>query len=155
MSVPSLETYLKECRAIHATGANAPETSFYPALAGLFNEVGRHLTPRVRCVMGLKDQGAGMPDGGLFTESQFKRRADEKPLPGQMSARGVIEVKAVGADVKKLAAGEQVARYWSKYRLILVTDLREFVLLGEESGATVVRKPSMLQRRRAGSPRSS
>src|SRR3990172_13074470 len=57
-----------------------------------------------------------------------------------MPERGVIEVKPVGTDVNKLVAGEQVARYWSKYRLILVTDLREFVLLGEESGATVVRE---------------
>jgi hypothetical protein len=140
VSTHPLETYLADCRAIRTTGANAPETSFYPALSALLNEVGRRLKPKVRCVMGLKDQGAGMPDGGLFTESQFSKRGDDKPLPGQMPERGVIEVKPVGTDVNKLVAGEQVARYWSKYRLILVTDLREFVLLGEESGATVVRE---------------
>jgi len=140
VSTHPLETYLSDCYSVRATGANAPETSFYPALSTLLNEVGGHLKPKVRCVMGLKDQGAGMPDGGLFTESQFKNRNDDKPLPGQSPERGVIEVKPVGTDVNKLVAGEQVARYWSKYRLILVTDLREFVLLGEESGATVVRE---------------
>lgn len=140
MSTHPLETYLADCRAIRTTGANAPETSFYSALSALLNEVGRHLKPKVRCVMGLKDQGAGMPDGGLFTQSQFSKRGDDKRLPGQPPERGVIEVKPVGTDVNKLVAGEQVARYWSKYRLILVTDLREFVLLGEESGATVVRE---------------
>lgn len=135
-----LETYLAECRAVRATGANVPETSYYPPLAALLSEVGRHLKPKVRCFMGLKDQGAGMPDGGLFTESQYGKRADAEPLPGQMPERGVIEVKPVGADMNKLSAGEQVARYWTKYRLVLVTDLREFVLLGDESGKTVVRE---------------
>lgn len=140
MSVHPLETFLADCHAVRTTGANAPETSFYPALSTLFNEVGRHLKPKVRCVMGLKDQGAGMPDGGLFTESQFATRRDHMPLPGQMPERGVIEVKPVGADLGKLAATEQVVRYWTRYRLVLVTDLREFALLGEEGGATVVRE---------------
>lgn len=140
MSVHPLETFLADCHAVRTTGANAPETSFYPALSTLFNEVGRHLKPKVRCVMGLKDQGAGMPDGGLFTESQFGTRRDQMPLPGQMPERGVIEVKPVGADLAKLAATEQVVRYWTRYRLVLVTDLREFALLGEEGGATVVRE---------------
>ncbi|MGH8736539.1 MAG: type ISP restriction/modification enzyme [Burkholderiales bacterium] len=140
MTASPLETYLAECRAVRATGANVAETSYYPALSALLNEVGRHLKPKVRCFMGLKNQGAGMPDGGLFTESQYAKRGDAEPLAGQMPERGVIEVKGVGADMKKLTAGEQVARYWAKYRLVLVTDLREFVLLGEESGKTVVRE---------------
>jgi len=140
VSASPLETYLAECRAVRATGANVQETSYYPALSALLNEVGRHLKPKVRCFMGMKNQGAGMPDGGLFAESQYGKRADAEPLPGQMPERGVIEVKGVGADMKKLAAGEQVGRYWARYRLVLVTDLREFVLLGEESGKTVVRE---------------
>lgn len=90
--------------------------------------------------MGLKNQGAGMPDGGMFTESQYATRRDVEPLPGQMPERGVIEVKPVGTDMKKLATSKQVTGYWAKYRLVLVTDLREFVLLGEESGKTVVRE---------------
>ena len=140
VSVHPLEAYLADCHAVRATGANVPETSFYPALSTLFNEVGRHLKPKVRCFMGLKNQGVGMPDGGLFTESQYKKRGDTEPAPGQMPERGVIEVKPVGTEMAKLVAGEQVARYWSKYRLVLVTDLREFVLLGEDGNKTIVRE---------------
>lgn len=135
-----LEIYLRDCDQIRQTGANVPETSFYPALSNLLNEAGRHLKPRVRCVMNLANRGAGLPDGGLFAESQFRRRGDSEPEPGQAPERGVIEVKSPGTDIGKLIAGEQVARYWAKYRLVLVTDLREFVLLGEESGASAIRE---------------
>ena len=31
------------------------------------------------------------------------------------------------------ASGEQASKYWSKYRLVLVTNTRDFVLLGEDS----------------------
>ena len=62
-----LETYLAEIAEIKTTGAGTKETSYYPALERLLTEVGRQLKPRVRCVMGLKNLGAGMPDGGLFT----------------------------------------------------------------------------------------
>lgn len=135
-----LEIYLRDCDQIRQTGANAPETSFYPALSNLLNEAGRHLKPRVRCVMNLANRGAGLPDGGLFAEPQFRRRADSEPEPGQAPERGVIEVKAHGTAIGKLIAGEQVARYWAKYRLVLVTDLREFVLLGEDNGAAAIRE---------------
>lgn len=90
--------------------------------------------------MGLKNQGAGMPDGGLFTESQYAKRADSEPLPGQVPERGVIEVKPVGTSMSKLTSGKQVSGYWSKYRLVLVTDLREFKLIGEQDGKPVVRE---------------
>lgn len=33
MSAQPIETHLAECQGIHATGANAPETSFYAALS--------------------------------------------------------------------------------------------------------------------------
>ena len=83
-----------------------------------------------------------MPDGGLFTESQFGARRDQMPLPGQMPERGEIEVKPVGANLAKLAATEQVVRFWTRYRLVLVTDLREFALLGEEGGSSKTEGPS-------------
>ena len=54
-------------REIRATGAAVRETSFYPALASLLNALGHELKPRVRCVINLKNQRRGMPDGGLFT----------------------------------------------------------------------------------------
>ena len=60
-----VEIYLAEIAAIRATHAGAPETSFYPALANLLNEIGSTLKPRVRCVLQLQNKGAGMPDGRI------------------------------------------------------------------------------------------
>jgi hypothetical protein len=51
------EAYLCAVRDIRSTQANSPETSYYPALANLFNTVGKTLKPKVLCVMNLKDQG--------------------------------------------------------------------------------------------------
>jgi len=72
-----LETYLRDLHDIRATGAAVKETSFYPPLANLLNAVGQTLKPRVRCVINLQNQGAGLPDGGLFTPDQFPKRTDE------------------------------------------------------------------------------
>jgi len=71
-----LVTYLGELRAIRRSGAAVDETSYDPALAGLFTTVGQQLKPKVRCVMNLRNTGAGMPDGGLFTAAQFERQSD-------------------------------------------------------------------------------
>lgn len=88
-----LETYPRELHAIRSTGAAVKETSYYPPLADLLNAVGQTLKPRVRCVINIKNQGAGLPDGGLFTPDQLQKGADD-PLEGQPPARGVIECKS-------------------------------------------------------------
>ena len=62
-----LEAYLRDLRDLHASGGGVPETSGYPALSNLFNEVGKDLKPKVRCVITIANAGAGLPDGGLFT----------------------------------------------------------------------------------------
>ena len=128
------EAYLTELRDIRASGAAVPETSGYGALANLLNEVGAKLKPKVRCLINLQNAGAGIPDGGLFTASQFpkgtKAAGVSEPLAGQMPARGAIEVKPVGDDVHAVAGSEQVLRYLEKYRQVLVTTYREFVLVG-------------------------
>lgn len=132
MSDPTA-TYLHELRDIRATGANVKETSFYPALANLLNDVGKRLKPKVRCVINLANRGAGLPDGGLFTPDQFQRASEAAPLPGQLPARGAIEIKGTGDDVHTIAAGEQVTRYLGHYRLVLVTNDRDFVLMGRDA----------------------
>ena len=109
------------------------ETSYYPALSNLLNEVGKHLKPRVRCVINLANRGAGLPDGGLFTGDQFQKGSDAEPLPGQKPARGVIEVKSTKDDAWVTADGEQVSRYWGSYRQVLVTNYRDFVLVGQDA----------------------
>ena len=104
-----LEAYLVELSANRLAGA-VPETSGYGALATLLNEVGRHLKPKVRCVVNPANRGAGIPDGGFFVASQFEKGAAD-PLPGQLPARGALEVKSVGDDVHAVAGGEQVRRW--------------------------------------------
>lgn len=61
-----LETYLRELTTIRSTGAAVAETSYYTPLANLLNTVGQTLKPRVRCIINLRNVGAGIPDGGLF-----------------------------------------------------------------------------------------
>ena len=130
--------YLKDLIEIRSTGAGVPETSYYPALSNLLNEVGRGLSPAVRCVINLANRGAGNPDGGLFTASQFRTGKASAPKVGQLPERGVIEVKPTSDDAWVVASGEQVSRYWGRYGLILVTNYRDFVLIGKtQSGAPI------------------
>ena len=75
-----LAIYLEDCLARRKTGATTPETSLYNPLETLLNAVGSKLKkPRVRCFMNLKDQDAGLPDGGLFTPDQFEKGNEETP----------------------------------------------------------------------------
>ncbi|MCB2189739.1 MAG: N-6 DNA methylase [Deltaproteobacteria bacterium] len=124
-----VETYIKDLRDIHSTGAGVKEASFYGALEALFNELGKKLKPRVRCIVQLSNQGAGLPDGGLFTQEQFQRAADLEPRPGQKPSRGAIEVKSPGEEIQAIVDSKQVADYLKAYRQVLVTNLREFQLV--------------------------
>jgi hypothetical protein len=127
-----LETCLKELSEIRSSGAAVKETSYYGPLANLLNEIGKTLKPKVKCIINLQNVGAGLPDGGLFTQEQFQKVGDQEPMAGQMPARGVIEVKSTGDDAWVTADGEQVTRYWGRYRLVLVTNYRDFVLVGQD-----------------------
>jgi hypothetical protein len=88
--------------------------------------------------MNLKNQGAGMPDGGLFTKDQISRASDEPP-PGQAPARGVIECKPPREDVIAIADTRQVTGYWDRYHQVLVTKYREFLLIGRDDAGKPVR----------------
>jgi hypothetical protein len=134
-----VETYLKNLADIRSTGGARPETSYYGALESLLNEVGGELKPKVRCVPQLEDTGAGSPDFGLYTANQFQRAKDEEPLPGVLPERGVIEVKGWGDDSFLTAKSPQVSKYWQKYGLVLVTNYRDFVLVGRDEGGKPVR----------------
>jgi hypothetical protein len=127
-----LETYLKELRDNRGTGATVPETSGYPVLSNLFNELGKTLKPKVRCVINIANRGGGLPDGGLFTADQIKKN-DPNPMQGQLPARGVLEVKGPADDVQKIARRKQVTDYLAKYGLVLVTNYRDFLLLGRDA----------------------
>ena len=124
-----LEKYLSRVGDIYASGAGTAETSYYGALETFFNEQGQKLKPKVRCIIQLSNSGAGVPDGGLFTKEQFQRAADLEPRPGQLPSRGAIEVKGPGDEIAALIKTEQVAKYVKKYRQVLLTNLREFLLV--------------------------
>ena len=131
--------YLADCRARHKTGAVTPETSYYGPLETLLNAVGQKLKkPRVRCFMSLQNQGGNMPDGGLFTQEQIPK-GDDDPMPGQKPARGEIEAKPFANDLAKLVAGSQVSRYWEQHQQVLVTNFREFALIGRDHQGKPVR----------------
>ena len=50
-----------------------------------------------------------------------------------MPERGVVEVKSANDDAWLTAESAQVSRYWERYRLVLVTNTRDFVLVGEDT----------------------
>jgi Type ISP C-terminal specificity domain len=131
-----LAAFLAAAHGVHVSGAGTKETSYYTALDSLLDGIGQTLKPKVRCVMQLKSLGAGNPDGGLFTADQFDRKTDA-PKNVAAPGRGVLEVKAPGEAVDFTAASAQVAKYWDRYRLVLVTNLRDWLLIGERSGKRI------------------
>jgi hypothetical protein len=135
-----LEDYLAELKAIRATGGGVEETSYYPALSNLFNAVGKSLTPKVRCVMNLKNLGDGMPDGGLFTADQFQRQADGVLKAGQLPARGAIEAKGTKPKVTAIAATQQVKDYLHTYGIVIVSNLREFLIVERGTNGLPVKR---------------
>ena len=128
-----LETCLATLREIHDTGGGVAETSYYGALENLLNQAGDRLDPKVRAVPQLRDTGAGSPDFGLFAVGQLAAGVDGVPLPGQKPDRGVVEVKGWRDEAPTVAAGEQVNRYGQHYGMVLVTNYRDFVLVGRNA----------------------
>src|SRR5207248_11250449 len=112
----------------------------YGPLANLFNEVGKSLKPRVRCIINIANKGAGLPDGGLFTPDQFQKRAKGELIEGQLPSRGAIEVKPTTDDVETVAASEQVRRYLKRYQQVLVTNYRDFILVGLDRDGNLVKR---------------
>ena len=55
------------------------------------------------------------------------------PPGAALPERGVVEVKPLSDDAWLTAESDQVSRYWERYRLVLVTNYRDFVLLGEDA----------------------
>ncbi|MDE0363361.1 MAG: N-6 DNA methylase [Rhodospirillaceae bacterium] len=114
-------------------------------MTDLLNAVGDTLRPKVFCVPELADQGAGHPDFGLYTTRQTQRGGGQRQSQqqrqrrGQLPERGVVEVKSAADDAWLTADGEQVSRYWQRYRQVLVTNTRDFVMVGEDANGQPVR----------------
>ena len=136
----AVEAYFTALQLIRASGGATDERSLYVPLANLLNAVGATLQPKVFCVQDLANQGVGHPDFGLYTTQQVQKG---KPKAGQKPERGVIEVKPVADDAWLTAESNQVAAYWQGYRQVLVTNARDFVLVGEDAAGKPVRLESL------------
>ena len=138
-SKQAVEAYFADLDLIRGSGGATDERSLYVPLANLLNAVGGTLRPKVFCVQELANQGVGHPDFGLYTTRQVQKG---RPKSDQKPERGVIEVKPVADDVWLTAAGDQVSGYWQGYRQVLVTNARDFVLVGEDTAGNPVRLES-------------
>jgi hypothetical protein len=103
-----IERYLTDMGEVRGSRSNVAETSFYPALERLLSDIGKRLSPKVRCVINLANRGARLPDGGLFSAEQFRRKtrsdnSKDDPFLNQNPSRGVIEAKPLAEDVHKVA----------------------------------------------------
>jgi hypothetical protein len=128
-----VEDYFTGLRDAYRTGAGTRERTYYPAVNNLLNAIGADLKPRVHCISDVANTGAGHPDFGLYAASQLQKG---EPRKGQDPERGVIEMKSVADDAWLTARSSQVSNYFGAYRLVIVTNLRDFLILGEErSGA--------------------
>lgn len=125
----AVESYLRRMAEIRGTGAATGETSYYGALETLLNDIGKTLKPKVMCNGQIRNQGAGHPDFGLYTHDQCTK-GEPKKGQGETPERGVVEVKAASDDAWLIANGDQVSKYWKRYGLVLVTNYRQFVILG-------------------------
>ena len=135
----AVETYFGDLRRLRASGGATGERSTYPPLTALLNAVGATLKPKVFCVSELADHGAGHPDLGLYAARQVRHG---RPREGQIPERGVIEVKSADDDAWLTADSDQVSRYWGRYRLVLVTNTRDFLLVGEDADGRTARLES-------------
>lgn len=128
--------YITDLRAIRSTGSATAETSFYPPLDRLLNTAGQKLKPAILFSTQLRNQGAGMPDGGFFPQPS-RRRRNAEPQILQNPERGVVEIKPADYNLDTLTNDPQIIRYLRQYGLVLITNLREFRLLQLTSaGAT-------------------
>jgi len=135
MSHPVVD-YLHELYLI--SGVSVPETSGYPALSKLLNAVGDSLKPKITAVIHPSNNGAGIPDGGLFSAKELKKHGPDSPALFQLKPeRGVIEVKALDADLSSFESSPQVRNYLEHYGQILLTNYRSFALWSWRGGKAV------------------
>jgi hypothetical protein len=124
-----LARFLEAVHAVHATGAAVPETSYYPAIARLLEDVGGLLSPKVRPVINIRDQGSGIPDGGLFVVRAGGPVTAADPMFASIPERGAVEVKPPDRDLTKVATSRQVRNYLDRYGKVLVTTMRDWTLV--------------------------
>ena len=134
-AVDFLREYFMRMADIHGTGGATKETSYYSALENLLNRFGGDLKPRVICNGQLRNEGAGNPDFGLYTGSQVQ---GGEPRKGQIPERAVIEVKGLSEQTWQTADSAQASKYFGRYRLVLITNYRDFRLIGADANGKAI-----------------
>ncbi len=134
-----VRAYLSRLVEIRSTGGATSETSYYSALEGLLNDVGRLLDPHIVCNGQLRNQGAGHPDFGLYSKKQCQK-GEPKPGQGEIPERGVVEVKPLADDIWQTSKGKQASKYFDRYKLVLVTNYRNFRLIGEDDAGKPIQR---------------
>lgn len=124
---------------IRGTGGATSETSYYSAIENMLNDLGKLLDPEVICNGQLKSTGAGHPDFGLYSKRQCSN-GTPKLGQGEMPERGVIEVKPLGDNSWQTSQSKQATKYFDHYRLVLITNYREFRLIGEDESGTPIER---------------
>lgn len=98
------------------SGIGVPETSGYPALSKLLNAVGDNLKPKITAIIHPSNNGAGIPDGGLFSSKELKKYGTDSPVLFTLKPeRGVIEVKPLDKDLSSFESSPQVRGYLEFY----------------------------------------
>jgi hypothetical protein len=127
------DTYLDEVSRIRSLPGTR-ETSYYPAVANLLNQIGSELKPKVYCLHH-PSGGDGIPDFGLFEQTMFRRGENPEWRAGITPDRGVVEVKGADHRIQTLLDSSQVReRYLPAYGLVLATNLWQYRLVDEGGG---------------------
>jgi hypothetical protein len=130
-----IREYLSRMADIRGTGGATKETSYYSALENILNHFGEDLKPQVICNGQLRNDGVGNPDFGLYARSQIQKG---EPRKGQIPERGVVEVKGLAEHTWQTADSAQATKYFGRYRLVLITNYREFRLIGEDAAGKAI-----------------
>ena len=132
---------LRELAAIRPVAVK--ETSYYPALSNLFNEI-RTWPETARAVRDSSEQHRrGIAGRRLVHARSVAQRIGYADLISKVPpSRGVIEAKGTGDSADTIAKSPQVAKYLERYGQVLVTTLRDFVLVGKTAGG----KATILER---------
>ena len=123
-----VECYFSRLRDEHGLGAGTDERSYYPVFAELLNSLGQELKPKVLCLSDLANTGGGHPDFGLYAANQVQKG---EPRKGQPPERGVIEMKGVNDETWLTADTKQISKYFGAYQLVVISNLRDFLIVGE------------------------
>jgi hypothetical protein len=115
----AIATYLDEVSRLRRTGQAVAETSYYPAVQQLLNDICAGLSPKRMAIPhpALGAYGGGMPDNGVYEQA-----TGVLVLP--------VEVKPAETDLTSIVARQQVVGYARSYGggRVLVTNLRHFAV---------------------------